>query len=699
MKKIYDQHIIKNCPLLAQCLGMVPESSEVEQYLQKKQSKKEFKDTGKRTGYSRKERAAYGVLLKKSDIDNIEKDQATAVEIVVKKRVWLPIDPENEKLNGVDSGAAFLKDKIQKAYPAKPLKNTAIHRRIYIEIAEAIRDIMIDCKTIEDLGNNLPSLTALYNAFIVPAANKPSIKYPYFKGYFEEYISKEFYNLYNRSWHNSDATKKTYELAIMYSGQTEEKAKINYDKLAEQIDKSNQRSKEHIDRLDKISSVDQLKDYHKNHLALRGGYIDDYYKEGIKTGNFKLYQNYLIDYYEKNINNSKEQLKPEKLPWRCKVSEPDWSWAKIERKKAEKDDTKITINTGKPLDYIKRTGGIEILEVNETVILKNLGFAGVTIGNYVKDEEAREHLRHFIGALADLCEILNYDQFVINKPLSIGFGAYGRGGKAMATYYPTLKAINLTKRRGDGTVAHEWGHYLDAFVSNFNTEYFLLSIWANKVISAEISNSYIPYYERKKYSGANAQYYIEILRKVFQNQSDPVKIAMLKLFIDIKFGIDFTDIEDATAYFNAEKRTDYFYSCSTYGNSKYWASPEELFARAFETYVFDKLQNLGRENNYLVSGGYFNSLVYPKGDERIRFNKHYENLINIVRTQKNISDFKPWTNKRSDEYIVLNDNKQDSEVKTGVIVSSTNDNDKAKRIRIAKARAIAELEMLNLLNL
>ena len=91
-----------------------------------------------------------------------------------------------------------------------------------------------------------------------------------------------------------------------------------------------------------------------------------------------------------------------------------------------------------------------IEDADENTVIKKLHFKSLTLGNYVKDDEAREHIRHFVAAIIDLCEVLDIN-LSINEALAIAFGAFGRGGKAMATYYPTRQLINLTKRNGDGS--------------------------------------------------------------------------------------------------------------------------------------------------------------------------------------------------------------------------------------------------------
>ncbi len=47
----------------------------------------------------------------------------------------------------------------------------------------------------------------------------------------------------------------------------------------------------------------------------------------------------------------------------------------------------------------------------------------------------------------------------------MAFGSRG-SGQAKATYYPATKVINITKVNGKGSVAHEWGHFLDHMITH-----------------------------------------------------------------------------------------------------------------------------------------------------------------------------------------------------------------------------------------
>jgi len=82
------------------------------------------------------------------------------------------------------------------------------------------------------------------------------------------------------------------------------------------------------------------------------------------------------------------------------------------------------------------------------------------------------------------------------------------------------------------------------------------------------------------------------------------------------------------------------------GNGRgYWCGVDEMFARAFESYVEDELQTRGQQNTYLVSGtqtiqktGKSSTLtpdgedaqIYPQGEERQRINNAMRNLLSVL---------------------------------------------------------------------
>jgi hypothetical protein len=74
-------------------------------------------------------------------------------------------------------------------------------------------------------------------------------------------------------------------------------------------------------------------------------------------------------------------------------------------------------------------------------------------------------------------------------------------------------------------------------------------------------------------------------------------------------------------------------------SGKYWSQPKEMAARAFSSFMQDKLEGAQRRNTYLVSMA--DNQVYkamgephrpfPEGEERSRVNAAFERLFTVLR--------------------------------------------------------------------
>lgn len=72
----------------------------------------------------------------------------------------------------------------------------------------------------------------------------------------------------------------------------------------------------------------------------------------------------------------------------------------------------------------------------------------------------------------------------------------------------------------------------------------------------------------------------------------------------------------------------------------YYSEPEEMFARAFEAYVQDKLESKGRKSQYLVARAHNKHYAmlgmkpYPEGEERTAINSAFDKLFEAVKHDK-----------------------------------------------------------------
>ena len=97
---------------------------------------------------------------------------------------------------------------------------------------------------------------------------------------------------------------------------------------------------------------------------------------------------------------------------------------------------------------------------------ETFGFRGVQFGNWTNDADRQEGLNQAYDALLDMARALGITPRAVSLDgeLGLAFGARG-SGNASAHYEPTEVVINLTKTRGAGTLAHEWWHAVDNYLS------------------------------------------------------------------------------------------------------------------------------------------------------------------------------------------------------------------------------------------
>ncbi|WP_448510006.1 LPD1 domain-containing protein, partial [Immundisolibacter sp.] len=110
----------------------------------------------------------------------------------------------------------------------------------------------------------------------------------------------------------------------------------------------------------------------------------------------------------------------------------------------------------------------------------------------------------------------------------------------------------------------------------------------------------------------------------------------------IKENMERTSVEQDETH-TYKGRTDYYLEAKeidSYRTGDYWSMPEELGARAFESYIFDKLTDTGSRSDYLVyavENRYYASLgmkPYPEGAERQAINAAFDKLFDTVQTKE-----------------------------------------------------------------
>ena len=207
--------------------------------------------------------------------------------------------------------------------------------------------------------------------------------------------------------------------------------------------------------------------------------------------------------------------------------------------------------TGSDYSYFRFTAG--------NVLMARYGLRGGEFGNYTSSKDRVGSINMAYDGFEDLYKALgiSHRDISLGGELAIAFGARGRGS-AMAHYEPDRNVINMTKKRGAGSLAHEWAHAMDAYLG-------------------------------KKLG-------------LYGYMSENVKSD--KVFASAKELLTAFEKQDGkeTAFYAASKNFDGAYKKA--GNG-YWSSAPEMFARAFACYVRDKLGD--RKSDCLER---FNALRY-----------------------------------------------------------------------------------------
>jgi hypothetical protein len=270
----------------------------------------------------------------------------------------------------------------------------------------------------------------------------------------------------------------------------------------------------------------------------------------------------------------------------------------------------------------------------------------------------------------DLEDVLGIDIKKMNElsGLSIAFGARG-GGRSSAHYEPMSKIINLTKSMADGAVAHEFFHCIDHLMGGMRegtrTENIFLSQTPEES-KGKLGEAMKGVMDAIK-KGDN------VVTKPFQPNEQKYTYASIRRNFEQK-GFEFTkndimryvkdtsDLGQAEDYFkylatlsgkpitvDFETRRSKFYDGALSFKSDYWRRPLEMFARAAESYIQDKIMSKGMYNNYLVGGnniqqpdrkwentGYL-TMAYPQGEERTKINEAFDKLIEAMKEEMGLA--------------------------------------------------------------
>lgn len=209
-------------------------------------------------------------------------------------------------------------------------------------------------------------------------------------------------------------------------------------------------------------------------------------------------------------------------------------------------------------------------DVTPEMFREAFGFRGVEFGNWVEQKKRQSDLNEAYDALMDMAAILEISPKAIslNGELALAFGARGSGGKSAggntpaAHYEPGKVVINLTKKRGAGSLGHEWWHALD--------NYFARMRKAEGDMTEALDVSLVERGSAYEHKGE-------------------VRKEMVEAFGGVMRAIRSTAMKARASKLDNRR------------SAEYWTTKPEMSARAFESYLISKLHDQGASNDYLAN--------------------------------------------------------------------------------------------------
>jgi N12 class adenine-specific DNA methylase len=279
-------------------------------------------------------------------------------------------------------------------------------------------------------------------------------------------------------------------------------------------------------------------------------------------------------------------------------------------------------------------------DVTPEELIETFSLRGIDFGEWVEADFRQRSVNLTYDSFKMLAEALGANDKGISLSdtmrLGIGWGARGQGGKTAAAFWPGNRVIGLTKTKGDGSLAHEWGHAFDFMV---NRENMIAQVDGREVHAIDdLKDALKNYYKVEDLENR----LMDRLRGMWSSARN--RTSRLQEAKNYLKNEAINDVREYTEFFNGARKLD--------GGlvGKYWSKKEEMWARSFEAYVADKLQG---SNLYLVDEAFvapggveqmFNRKdpAYPTAAERERFKQLFDDFFSQIEwSEDGVPKLKP----------------------------------------------------------
>lgn len=232
------------------------------------------------------------------------------------------------------------------------------------------------------------------------------------------------------------------------------------------------------------------------------------------------------------------------------------------------------------------------------------GFRGEQFGASMPQDERQANMNRAYDALMDLAGVIGVPPKALSLTgeLGLAFGARGTGGKRPAAAHyepdttgevtPNRVVINLTRKNGAGSLAHEWFHAVDNYFARMR--------------------------------GEKAGF----LTQSYSAKREGVRPEMVDAFKQLMNTIAVSGVRERSKNLDKKRTKDY------------WSTGLEMAARSFESYIIAKLQDQSGSNDYLANivpesmWQMQESYPYPTMGELPAIRTAFDNFFATVQTKE-----------------------------------------------------------------
>lgn len=251
---------------------------------------------------------------------------------------------------------------------------------------------------------------------------------------------------------------------------------------------------------------------------------------------------------------------------------------------------------------LERRGGADVRQgenITPEQLMQRYRLRAIQFGESLSQPERQNWMNQAYDALQDLADAVDMPPAWIGlSRLGLALGARGSSGTS-AHFEPRLRVINLTRMNGAGSLGHEWAHGLDNH----------LAVYTMGLSPSPGAGLYL----------SDLSWQLASLRRDDPSKS-AIALRMLRIVNYMKSGrLDAIEDGETSEYMRAAKKIEGLKGA----RKAYWTSPLEMFARAFEATVQDRLAEAGVYSPWLVQGTLASDLPagaaadpYPQGADR-----------------------------------------------------------------------------------